>query len=260
MLFRSLIERSLPDLIGDTPMIPAPESPESTVHVISVNAGQDTIIIHKPMLDSGWVAAQTGLGERIATRMRIRELSARADETDRAFMEARQQALTGRFQEAIMHLERVVSNRPQKSEAWDLLARIQVSAGELRSGVQTLDGWRESGAPGAPSRDDIRSLLELIRADGPQGYWTWRLDRLEERVADDAHVPFMDLATAHAGMGEDDEAIEYLIAAIREGEPGVYALRSDPVWDELRSDPRIKEIVRQSQFMRPVLRRGPPGI
>lgn len=256
----SLIDRSLPGLIGDTPMIPAPESPEGAVHVFSVNAGQDTIIIQKSMLDSAWVAAQTGLGERIAARMRDRELAARSNETDRAFTEARQQALAGRFREAIMHLERVVSQVPQKSEAWDLLARIQVSSGELRSGVQTLDEWRGSGAPGAPSRDDLRSLLELIREDGPQGYWAWRLDRLEERMADDAHVPFMELATAHAGMGADDEAIEYLISAIRQGEPGVYAVRSDPVWDELRSDPRIKEIVRQSHFMRLRPRRRPPGI
>jgi TolB-like protein len=246
----SLIERSLPGLIGDTPMIPAPGSPEGTVHVFSVNAGQDTIIVEKPMLDSAWVAVQTGLGERIAARMRTRELAAGRDDNDRAFIEARQQALAGRFPAAILHLERVVRDAPEKSDAWDLLARIEVSSGELRSGVETLDEWRESGAPGAPSRDDLRDLIELIRTDGAEGYWAWRLDRLEQRMADGAHVPFMELATAYAGMGEDDQAIEHLITAIQEGEHGIFSLRSDPVWDELRSDPRIKELGRQSRSLR----------
>lgn len=78
-------------------------------------------------------------------------------------------------------------------------------------------------------------------------------------MADGEHVALMEFATAHAGMGNDDEAIEHLIEAITEGEPGVFALWSDPVWDGLRSDPQVKELGRQSRFMRFPASRRPPG-
>jgi TolB-like protein/thioredoxin-like negative regulator of GroEL len=254
----SLIEQSMPGLIGDAPMISAPASVERKVHVVSMNAGQDTIVFETPTFDSAWVSAQTGLGVRIADRMRLRTTPRDANPTDRAYFEARQLASAGRYPEAIGRLEQVVSEVPEMSPAWELLARIYVSTGELRDGVEALDAWRESGAQGAPSRSELEDLVDLMREDAEEGYWTWHLDRLEQRVADGEHVALMEFATAYAGMGDDDEAIEHLIEAITEGEPGVLALRSDPVWDGLRRDPRVQELGRQSRFMRfPGSRRAP---
>ena len=255
----SLIEQSMPGLLGEAPMIPAPEQPEQTVHVFSMNAVQDTIVFEAPTFDSTWGSAQTGLGERIAERMRSRTMPRDASPTDRAYFEARQLVSAGQYREAIQRLERVVNEAPENSPAWELLARTYVSTGELRDGVQTLDEWRESGAPGAPSRDELEDLVDLLRDYGEEGYWEWHLDRLEVRLMDGDHVSHMELATAHAGMGDDDDAVEHLIAAITEGEPGVFAIRSDPVWDELRSDPRLRELGRQSRFMRFPSGRRPPG-
>ena len=78
----------------------------------------------------------------------------------------------------------------------------------------------------------------------------WYLDRLDMRRDTGEHVPLIELATAHAGMGNNDEAIDLLVTAIRDGEPGVFSIRSDPVWDQLRRDPRLRELGRQSQPLR----------
>lgn len=255
----SLIEQSMPGLIGGASAVSPPDAPERAVHVFSMGAGQDSIVVEVPRFDSAWVATQTSLGERIAERVRRRSLPEGASPVDRDFAEARQLALAGRYPEAIRRLERVVGQAPEMSPAWELLARIQVSTGELRDGVGTLDAWRESGVEGAPSRDDIEELVDLVRADGEEGYWDWTLERLEDRVDDGEHVPHMELATAHAGMRDDEEAIEHFIAAVQAGEPGVFAVRADPVWDELRSDPRIRELARQSNVLRYGGRRRPPG-
>ncbi|MDE3013283.1 MAG: tetratricopeptide repeat protein [Gemmatimonadota bacterium] len=246
----TLIEHSMPELVGDTPMIPGPTPEQKTVQVLSTSDEEDTTSLHAPTLDSEWVATQTSFGDRIAERMRNRALPKIGSESDRMFMEARQLSLTGQYPEAIERLEQVVADTPDRSEAWEFLARTQVSIGQLRAGVETLDRWRESGESGAPSRDDLEDLVELLGEHREEGYWMWYLDRLDMRRDTGEHVPLIELATAHAGMGNNDEAIDLLVTAIRDGEPGVFSIRSDPVWDELRRDPRLRELGRQSQPLR----------
>ena len=60
--------------------------------------------------------------------------------------------------------------------------RLGETTGELRDGVRTLDEWRETEAAGSPSRDDLEDLVDLIREDGEEGYWSWHLERLEDRA------------------------------------------------------------------------------
>jgi hypothetical protein len=72
-------------------------------------------------------------------------------------------------------------------------------------------------------------------------------------------VPRVELAAAHAALGRGDEAFEYLAQALARGEPGLLSLRLDPVWDDLRSDPRFRRISRQAQSLRFAPARRPSG-
>jgi len=255
----SLIEQALPSLIGVGAIPPEPKAPPTLSRTFSMNGGRDTFIVDQPVRDSAWISVRTSLGERIASRMRHRESVGGSSASDQALREARRHALTGQFGDAIEKLEHLVSDDPAQSEAWELLSRLHVSTGELRSGVETLDDWRTAGAAGAPSRDDLSELIAFIRQEGSSGYWRWQLARLEARMARNEHVPLVEVATAHAGIGDGDKAVEYLIAAIRDGEPGLFTVRSNPVWDSLRTDPRLREISRQSRSLRPIYGRGPTG-
>jgi len=61
----------------------------------------------------------------------------------------------------------------------------------------------------------------------------------------------MEFATARAALWNDDEAFLFLMMeALVRAEPRVITLRVDPVWDDLRRDPRFRAVARQAQSMR----------
>ena len=146
---------------------------------------------------------------------------------------------------------------PHDDGAWDMLLRSRVGLGDLEGGLRVASAWSRSGSRDAPSRDEVGRLAESVADDGSEGYWDWTLNRLEEREETNP-APRMALATAHAALGEEDEAFEYLIAAMERGEPGILAIRSDPAWDPVRAEPEFRELGRQAQRIL-YSRSRPPG-
>jgi tetratricopeptide (TPR) repeat protein len=55
-------------------------------------------------------------------------------------------------------------------------------------------------------------------------------------------------ALIHAGLGEKDEAFEWLEKAYEERDKGMAFLRVDPTLDPLRSDPRFQDLLRRMNF------------
>jgi TolB-like protein len=262
----ALIERSMPRVTGQAPMIPAPEDRVRQVHVLALPNGVDSIAVDVGAFDTAWVAAVTSLGERIEERVRRWEPEGdrRADQADvtREAFRARQYMSTGRYAEASRMLEDVVEEAPHMDPAWDMLARSFVGQGDLDEAVDAVEEWSESGSPGAPTAARASGLELAVEMRGSDGYWEWTLEHLEELEAQGLPPQRMEWATAHAALGNEDQAFAYLVAALERGEPGVLAIRSDPAWDELRSDPKFRELARQTQqirYMRPRPPRDPGG-
>jgi pentatricopeptide repeat protein len=142
--------------------------------------------------------------------------------------------------------------------AWEMLLRAYVAQGDVDEVVDVVDEWREAGTRGAPDRASAQALELAVEEEGAEGYWRWTLDRLREREIQGQPAPRMDWATAHAALGNEDEAFAYLVAALERGEPGALAIRSDPAWDGLRAEPEFRELARQAQKIR-YMRPRPPG-
>ncbi len=53
------------------------------------------------------------------------------------------------------------------------------------------------------------------------------------------------IAEIHAGLGERDKAFEWLKKSFEERSIGILFLKNDPLWDDLRSDPRFTDLVRR---------------
>jgi tetratricopeptide (TPR) repeat protein len=262
----ALIERSMPRVTGQAPMIPAPEDRVRQVHVLALPNGVDSIAVDVGAFDTAWVAAVTSLGERIEERVRRWEPEGdrRADQADvtREAFRARQYMSTGRYTEASRVLEDVVEESPHMDPAWDMLVRSFVGQGDLDEAVDAVEEWSESGSPGAPTAARASGLELAVEMRGSDGYWEWTLEHLEEREAQGRTPQRMEWATAHAALGNEDQAFAYLVAALERGESGVLAIRSDPAWDELRGDPKFRELARQTQqirYMRPRPPRDPGG-
>jgi hypothetical protein len=56
------------------------------------------------------------------------------------------------------------------------------------------------------------------------------------------------LALVYAGLGEKDQAFEWLGKAFGEGDMGMLFLKIDPPLDPLRSDPRFQDLLRRMNF------------
>jgi len=255
----AFIERSMPHVMDDEPLIPAPVSAPKPLRVIRIPGSSDSIMVDVGAFDTTWVVAMTSLGERIEERVRLQTMDVERPGVRQETLAARQLMASGRYAEAAQILEDIVDDSPQMSTAWDMLARTHVTSGDAGSAVSVIETWHETGATGAPDARRVASLDDAVEQNGSWGYWSWQLESLEAREAEGIPVPPSELASVHAALGNDDQAFDYLFEALERGDPGVLGIRSDPVWDDLRSDPRFREVVRQAQSMRFSTRRFPRG-
>ena len=93
-----------------------------------------------------------------------------------------------------------------------------------------------------------------------RGYVLARMGRTAEardvlatlnRMASDRYVPPYARALVHAGLGERDEAFQWLERAIEVRDVHLIALPTDAKWDEWRSDRRFIDIVKRCGFVAP---------
>ena len=256
----ALIERSMPRVMPAQPAIPAPELPPTETlasgrrtTAMVLPDGSDTLRIDVGGFDTACVASFTTLGERIEERVRRwSDAGAGAGPSgpDRETGYALRYLGGGRFADAARILEEVVDETPEHDRAWSALVHARVSQGNVRGAVDAVERWHEAGGPEAPDATSVEALTAAVRQEGRAGYWSWRLERLESLRAADRPVSAMDLATAHAALGNDREAVELLVEATEGGDPAVVRIRTDPAWDDLRTDPRVRAIAREADRLR----------
>ena len=253
----SLIERSLPRIGGANP-IDAPSHPPTAISVVKIPGSRDSVVVDVMAYDTAWVSAITSFGEKI--EQQVRRTMPEQDPASRGARDARRLMSSGRFAEAVRVLESIVEGSPQLAPGWEMLVRAHVSAGDPHGAVEAVRRWHETGARGAPSAEAVAALGDAVEEEGSAGVWSWTLDRLESQQDRGQPIQLTDLAAAHAGLGDTQEALTLLFRAIERGEPGVLSVRTDPVWDGLRGDPRFSELARQARLLRfsPTMR-GPRG-
>jgi tetratricopeptide (TPR) repeat protein len=72
--------------------------------------------------------------------------------------------------------------------------------------------------------------------------------RKMKQLSKDEKVGTYEVAFIYAGLGEKDQALEWLEKAYTERDQGLAFLKVDPTLDPLRSDPRFQEILRRMKF------------
>lgn len=257
----SFIERSIPSVSGEVGV--GEPLPGGGVSVVTVTGAFDSIDAPSSGFDMEWVAPMTRLGERIEERVRLYSLERGRDSSPerRATLEASVLMGAGRYAEAADALEDAISEGSPPAPAWEMLARSHIALDNASEAADVMERWQETGASDSPDQISVRALRDAVELEGARGYWAWTLDRLTRRLEEGRPVARTDLAAAHAALGEHDEAFRYLFEALERREPGTLTLRSDPVWDELRGDPRFRTLAEQARSLRfaPPRRRGREG-
>ncbi len=72
--------------------------------------------------------------------------------------------------------------------------------------------------------------------------------RYFQRKSKTRYVSPLVLVGAYLTSGDKDHAFEYLEKAYRERSPVLFAIKVDPSWDPLRSDPRFQDLLRRMNF------------
>ena len=100
------------------------------------------------------------------------------------------------------------------------------------------------------SEDDTLKLAALTGSNAVSGNRA-EAQRLLARltlISKRHYVCPYEMATAHAVLGDKDEAIEWLRRGFRERSGCIVDLKTDPRLDSLRSDPKFNQLLRQVGF------------
>lgn len=200
-----------------------------------------------------WLARHTDFGRQMemvsATR---RPESWDAVALSRYVVTAGRLTAAGEYEAAAEILRGAVERYPSETAAWDALERVHASQGDYegaaavrRERVDRLDKEVEGAAEVAELERRVAELEHAVAEQGDRGYWEWQLQHcaeLEERGEPFSQV---DYAAALVALGEYDEAFERLAVAYEAREPRLFSLRSDPVWDPVRPDPRFRDLQRR---------------
>jgi serine/threonine-protein kinase len=93
----------------------------------------------------------------------------------------------------------------------------------------------------------LTGLGEVYGLAGQHGEARKILARLKD-MAKTRHVSPYGIAAIYAGLGEKEQALDWLYRAFKEHDGGMGNLKIDPNWDSLRAEPRFQRLVRKMKF------------
>ncbi len=155
-------------------------------------------------------------------------------------------------------LEAVVESEPRLTIAWDALERSYALAGDFDRVVETRRRRIRATRGPALAEASIASLDAAVAGGDTDAYWEWLREDHLARLERGEYTSEVEYAAACVALGEHEDAINALRAALAKRERGLVTLRTDPVWDPLRTDPRFHEIV--SSLSRPPRGAPPAGV
>ena len=140
--------------------------------------------------------------------------------------------------EAMRACRQTLAFDPDSVEAQQCLERAHQQRGEFTEALAAAHAAaRRRGMELPAALQDPATPQERLLA-----LWRWRLQRLRSMAAERYINPYT-VATHHAVLGEDDQALAQLEEAYRERAGALVLLHIDPTFDRLRASPRFRRLV-----------------
>ncbi|MGB7925918.1 MAG: protein kinase [Pyrinomonadaceae bacterium] len=146
-----------------------------------------------------------------------------------------------RYDEAIEQLRKTIDLNPDFGLAYFYMGRALLQKGLHSEAIIYLQKAKEL------SVDDPETIAELGYAYGLAGRRADAkkvLDELNELSKRRYVLPYF-VATIYTGLGDKDQAFEWLEKAVADSHPGLALVNVDPKFDSLRADPRFPDLVRR---------------
>jgi TolB-like protein/DNA-binding winged helix-turn-helix (wHTH) protein/Flp pilus assembly protein TadD len=139
-----------------------------------------------------------------------------------------------RYDEALVELQQTAEMFPNSPLLFNWLSRVYLAKENNEKAVEmALRNWAIVGV----SPEKLAALRRAFEKSGMRAYWeeVLKLARAEHRVHWGTH--------ASIALGKYDEAFEWLEKSYQEH--GLGAVKVDPTFDSIRSDPRFQDLLRR---------------
>jgi serine/threonine protein kinase len=146
-----------------------------------------------------------------------------------------------RYDEAIEQSLKTLELDPIMPTAYAWLAKAYQQKGLYD---QAIEAYIKDGPYVSLGPDASAELREAYAASGWKGFWRKALD-FKMKQAKKGVVYWYGLAEINAQLGDRDQVFAALEKSYEEHEHNVRFVVADPLWDDLRSDPRYLNLVRR---------------
>ncbi|HZT58661.1 MAG TPA: tetratricopeptide repeat protein [Pyrinomonadaceae bacterium] len=145
-----------------------------------------------------------------------------------------------RFDDALLELEQGARVEPNHPLLKTFQAVVLGRRGNVEEAVRVMRGVLQDH----PQMDGIRPLLaqQLVKLGDLQAARAQLNERVRDAAEADHDIAYW-LATAHAMLGDKDDALRWLERAIELGNENRTWFESDPNWEPLHSDARFRELM-----------------
>jgi Tfp pilus assembly protein PilF len=150
--------------------------------------------------------------------------------------------LARRYDEALAQFRKVNEIDPKVgyhgplSAVFEQKGMYEEAIGELEKFLPYERGYLEP--------KEIAEVRQAYAVSGVRGYWQKRLELLKNQ-AKERYVPPFFFALLYARLGDTDQAFQWLEKGYEARDGFVHYLKVQPVFDNLRSDPRYADLVRR---------------
>ncbi|MGH7554395.1 MAG: tetratricopeptide repeat protein, partial [Longimicrobiales bacterium] len=150
-----------------------------------------------------------------------------------------------RFDEALIELRTAFEMDPHFTNAHIAHALVLAALGRPDDSVGELQAVIRSAGPTTPN---LALLSYALGAAGRKDEARTTLDTLANHGAQE-YVSSYYRALPYLGMGDHDNALDWLDRAFRERAAGMIYINTDPIWDPVRSDARFESIIGAMRFV-----------
>jgi len=149
-----------------------------------------------------------------------------------------------KYDEAIAQLAEIHDQDPNFTLGYGLLGAIYM---QKKMGDKAVDAWLKGSSLEGQTVESAQVLRDAYKQSGINGYLRKHIELLQEESKKRYVSPYF-IAFDYAVMGEKDGAFELLDKAYNERSSWLVELGVDPIWDQLRSDPRYADLLRRIGF------------
>jgi len=146
--------------------------------------------------------------------------------------------LEGKANEAERWLEAAIALEPDSTESRCLLARLRLLQHRYDAALDEALKCRQDSSSGLA----LGILGVTLMRTGDEAGALSTLERLAE-MSSVGYVDPLSSALVHVALGNVDAALEFLENSLAERSPHALVLNFDPLFDDIRSDPRFQSLV-----------------